>query len=422
MILRLGFFLIFGFFQFASAASEINSQTIKFVDLATLVKEKNGHLKAEQMNISANESRTGHWARSFFPQISGAFGSEELKTGAQSSKGQEYWSIGASVNLFNGGRDRLEERLRSMELEYSKGEYNLSYIFNLREAQIAFWEISASQKLIDLRQEELKKNQEYLNSAKRRVGAGLTTKADVVQFELHKSKLEQEIEQIHLRVDEAKSRLGAILSINDAHGIELNDELPRSIALEVAPMQPQDQIEIKQNQKAQSIEMLRSQSEGRWWLPQLDLYASHGIPALSHEEDRALLNEKETLTGVRLTLDLGKGWGSQAEKKARDFKAKSLGYKVEQKMLELRLLDQELRHDFAVSSKLFDDNEKIILKSSEFLKLTEVEYARGLRNGPDLLGAVRQYYEALEKSVGLRFSLLKTKASLQSLVSKDTQL
>jgi len=412
--------LMFVYFSlFAIAANGEKSQSIKFSDLATLVKEKNGYLKAEQSKISSKESRVGYLSRSFLPKVSSSLGSETFKTASKSSQSQEFWSVGTSVNLYNGGRDQLEENLRLKDLELSKGEYKVAYILQLREAQIAYWEIVSTLKLIELRREESKKNQELLSSAKRRLGAGLTTTADVLQFELHRSKLEQEIERLHLRLDEAKSRLGAILGISDSHGIELGDELPHTIVMDIESLQVSEQIELKQTARSQDIEAIKSQSEGRGWMPQLDLYASRGVPTLSDEESRAELKESESKAGVLLTFDLGKMWDSMAEKKALDFKGRALNQKKEQKSLELKLMDQELRHDFSVTSKILDESEKIIDKTSDFLKLTQAEYARGLRNGPDLLGALRQYHESLEASVNLKFSLLKTKAILTGVVSRD---
>ena len=125
------------------AENKKSPPTIKFVELASLVKENSLQIKSEQMNVSVNESRTGHLARSFLPQISGTVGSESLKTAAPTTQNNGFWSLGASLNIYNGGRDQIEDEVRKRDLEIAKGEQNISFAVGLRESQIAYWEIVA---------------------------------------------------------------------------------------------------------------------------------------------------------------------------------------------------------------------------------------------------------------------------------------
>lgn len=396
----------------------MNSVKVQFADIPKMIKEKSGNVKAAQMNVSANEERTGHLARSFLPQINGTIGHENFKVGDRRSENKEYWSVGASVNLYRGGKDQLANQIIEKQLRLSKTDFSLSYSQEMRVAQSTYWEIVALEKMTEFRIQELKKNQENLAAAKRRAGAGVTTNADAVQFELNKSKIEQEIEQLHLSIDECKNRLAVILGIENAHEMRVSEDFPKELPFVHGDLNLNEQLDLRSIRVSQELEHLRAKSEGRWWAPQLDLYASYGIPSLSDDESTALLNEKETVIGLKLSIDLGQGLTSHSESKAKKYEARGLEYKAAQKEREVALLDKEIRHDIAVSARLLAENEKNVAKAGELLKLTQNEYARGLKNGPDLLGAVRLYYETLERSVELNYKILKSHAELQSLVAK----
>ena len=60
------------------------------------------------------------------------------------------------------------------------------------------------------------------------------------------------------------------------------------------------------------------------------------------------------------------------------------------------------------------------IKTAEnFLKLTESEYARGVKNGPDMLEAVKTYYEFREKRIQYYRDYYSTQAEQESLLSED---
>lgn len=392
---------------------------IQFADIPKLIREKSGNVKAAQKTVLASEERTGFLTRSFLPQLKGSLGHENYKAGARDSLNQEYWSIDASMNLYRGGKDQLQSEVSDRQMRLSKIEFARTYAQELKVAQTTYWEIVALGKIIEFRREELKRNQENLISAKKRAGAGLTTNADAVQFELNRSKIEQEIEQLHLQSDQAKNRLATILDIESPHDLVAKDEFPKEYNSSYAELNVSEQLEIQGLRVAQDMEELRSKQEGRWWIPQLDLYASYGLPSLSNGEQIALSKEKETVVGIKMSIDLGQALVAHAESRAKELEAMGLKYKVLQKEREITLFEQEIRHDISVSKKLLGENEKNIEKAKEFLKLTQSEYTRGLRNGPDLLGAFRQYYDILERSVHLNYSILKAKIELQALTAKE---
>lgn len=399
---------------------ESSQKLISFGDLPKLVKEKNENIKAARVNVEAQEKRTGHFTRSFLPQVSANLGQEDFRADTIPARNQSYWRLNASVNLYRGGKDRFDEDIRETTVSIAEVDYSREYNQELQRAKKAFWGVVAVEKLIADRKEELKKNDENIKSARRRAGAGVTTTADAVQFELHKTLLIQNIKKLELEKDLNRNRLSVALGLDEHENIFIKDDFPRPSEQsdKINPLKVEEQLEIQSLRSKEKIDELRSDQSRRWWHPRVDLYASYGMPSLSDDLDRALAKEKEVVTGVLLSIDLGQGLNDSKESQAKKLEAKSASFRVAQKTREFVAVDHELRHDIRLLSELIVDVDKDVEKAAQFLKLTENEYTRGVKNGPDLLSAFQKFYEFRERRIGLYRNYFEAQAELESLLAK----
>ncbi|MFN8845464.1 MAG: TolC family protein [Bdellovibrionales bacterium] len=124
-----------------SWASNSAGQRIRYDDLKQLVLEKNENVESAKLHMKAQKDRTGRLVRSFLPQISATVGQEQFKTGSVKTENQEYWRLEASVNLYKGGRDHLEDKIRDSQLTLSQTFLSLEYQKELKEARLAYWKI-----------------------------------------------------------------------------------------------------------------------------------------------------------------------------------------------------------------------------------------------------------------------------------------
>lgn len=411
-------FFIFSAWPLSGWAKEPET-AISFSELPKLIQEKNENLKAARANAEAQQERTGHLARSFLPQISAQVGEEDFRTGSDPSKSQTFWRIGTSLNLYRGGRDGLDEDIRNAQLSVAKNEVVREFRDELRGAQIAFWDLVAIEKFIVFRKEELNRNDENLRSARRRSGAGVATNADAVQFELHQLTLEQEIKQLELKKDFSQNRLAVSLGLDEHENLIVKGDFPKIVSADLPAFSVQDQLDVKSLRAREKIEALRVNQASRWWHPKVDVYANYGLPSLSDDYERAQRKSQELAAGVRLSLDFGQSYNDVSEARAKRLEAKSNSYRAVHKAREALAADHELRHDIRLTGELILANEKSIEKARNFLRLTQAEYSRGLKNGPDLLGAFRQFYELQERSVQLNRDLLTSRTELEGLLVKE---
>jgi outer membrane protein TolC len=410
--------LIFLFMPIVALAK--GPRTIAYGDLPNLIREKNENLKAARASVEAQEKRTGHFGRSFLPRISANLGQEDFRTDSFASRSQSYWRLNASVNVYRGGRDLLDEKIRENTFEIAQVDYSREYQSEMQRAQSAFWSLVATEKLMADRKEEIQQNEENIKSSRKRAGAGVATAADAIQFELHHTTLVQNLKKLELERDAFMNRLSVVLGLDEHENITINQDFPSPSEMnsEFAAFSADTQLEIKSLRSKEDIEELRSKQSGRWWHPKVDLYAGYGLPSLSDGLTPAINKEKETVAGIVLSLDLGQGASDFREAQSKELEAKSAGFRAAQKTRELVAADHELRHDLRLLAELIKGSDKDIGRAKQFLTSTQGEYSRGVKNGPDLLSAFQKYYEFKERRIALYRNYYDAKAELEAILAK----
>lgn len=394
---------------------------VSFEELPKLIKEKNENVKAAEASLQARKERTGYLTRSFLPRISASAGTEEFKTDPLAAERKNYWQIKGEINIYRGGRDKLENDIRKSNESRAQAEYASEFSKELKEARDNYWRLIEISKLINDRKEALQRNEEFLKSSKRRAGAGVATSSDALQFELHRTLLNQELKKMTLEEDLLKNRLAVAIGHDDHKGLKVKgdfDHPPEEIQVPI--QEPNKNTEVQGLRALEISESLQKSKAYRWWHPRLDIYSAYGIPSLSDEYTRALNQEKEWTVGAVMTLDFGESIEDRKEGVAKGFEALAAKKRADHRLREVTAEDHELRHDLTLLHELIHDADKDIDKADRFLKLTQSEYSRGVKNGPDLLEAFKQLYEFRERRVGLYREYYTTQAELLALVGGDT--
>lgn len=409
-------------FPLSSLAQQASRQTklVTFEELPRLVREKNENVQAAQSTLRAEEKRTGYLTRSFFPHISANFGGEEFKTGSDPMERQAYWKVEAKLNVYRGGRDSIENSVRGTNVRIAGSSFSREFQQELKEARQTYWKLIATTKLISDRKEGLEKNDMNLKSAQRRAGAGVATTADALQFELQKTLLTQELKKLQLQQDLLRNQLSVAIGLDEHEGLRVDSDFPHpDEELKVAEIRPENNLEVKVLRERENAASLKRSQASRWWHPKIDIYSSYGLPSLSDEYTRAVRRDREWAAGIRIGLDLGEGFEMRNEAGANALDAESLQRRAAHKARETVAADHELRHDLKLLHELIHDADKNIEKTEKFLKLTEDEYRRGVKNGPDLLGAFNQLYEFRGRRTDLYRDYHENHAELIALLANE---
>lgn len=399
---------------FANAQNAPREGKVLFSELPQLIKEKNEKVQASELLVAASKKRTGFLVRSFLPEIALRTGNQSAKLGSASTEQRDYWSADAQLNIYRGSRDRIEEKIRDSKAQASGAEYVREYQTELREAKKTYWQIVANEKILAELQDALKTNKENIQSAKRRSGAGVTTNADAVQFELENTTLTQNLKKLILEQDLLKSRLAVAIGHPNHEAMLVESEFahpPESIDPSLASGQKNPDTEVLRIEE--NLHFLKRDKASRWWVPSVDLYATYRRPTFLESDTRALARENELVAGIQVSMNLGAGFEDAAIKSAEDLEAQASSKRLSYTLQTAQATKHELSHDLKLLHELIHDADKDVERSTDFLKLTKNEYSRGVKNGPDLQEAFSKFYEFKNRRTELYRLYYQTLADLE---------
>lgn len=392
---------------------------VNYDNLATMVREKNGNAEAARKSVTAAKERRGHLRRSFFPQLELKAGREDAKVGTAPEQMLGYWSAEAKINVYRGGRDRIEDDIIASKIAAATSQAVWDFNLELKAARQNYWRLLANRLMLADIKAAIERNEEHIRSAKRRSGAGVATAADSVQFEIERTALRHALKRLEHEDDVLSNRLSTLIGLPDHKNLVIADRFPHPPEAEFQEREilPSRNPEVAHIQDLAQSEFLRSKQAGRWYLPKIDVYGRYGVPALSEDYSLAIQRDKQMIAGVSVSLDLGQSFQNQADKTAQRLDAQALEAKRAQKSRTVIAEAHELQHDLRLMHELLHDAESDIKKATEFLSLTRNEYARGVKNGPDLQEAVSKLFEIKKRTIELNLEYQIAKTDLEALTA-----
>lgn len=372
--------------------------TLKFQDLRGLIESRNERVRAKTKALEAAGEREGALVRSFLPTAEIHAAHENFKKGPLPSRTQPTYGVEVRVNLYNGGRDQLEDERHSLGSQRKRFESAQTLAEEIGKAREAYWRVVYLRDYIELLKEARRNSAESLKAAQRRVRSGVATETDRVEFEMQDIDLKRELERSELEQNNQIRTLKVILGIDPGTDLEFSDGLKHEHDWEMALKHTEaDHAFLIQPAELQAKEYESlGQIQRRSWLPKIDAFAAYSQFNQRAEEDFSKADDRqENVVGLRLTINLFDGLhgyheGSAllSEGAAAKAEAKYVRQEVEAhlhgEIEELRLLHNQVH-----------EAEENIKRAERYHRLTQSEYVRGVKNSPDMLGAT-------EKLIGMR--------------------
>ncbi len=399
-------FLIFCLFT-----ATAHGQAITFESLNALLETRNARVAAAKATLSASQEREGYFARSFLPAIK-LEGSQEAFTLGTIQKKQPAYGAEATLNIFNGGRDYLEERVRELESAKREAQEKKVFFEELEKARIAYWQILYLQEKIILLKNTLSINQQNLSVANRRIKSGIATDSDRFEFEMQQIGLEQELQEAVVELQSQKRALHLLLGISVKDPLDFPEKISHDHNYEsTLTHQPQNHTFLLQENllSAEQNYLVASNHRRAWW-PKLDAFASF-YQYNQREKDSPLAKDrKETAWGLRVSLSLSAGLESMREAASliHEANAKALLTDLEERELETHeqneLAEMKLLHEQVHGA------EENILRAERYYRLTQSEYGRGVKNSLDILSASEKLFQTQHKRLEIlrKFQVAKT--------------
>lgn len=393
---------------------------LDFQDLESLVKNRNKKVSASVIELRGMEQRTGYLKRSFIPTGEAWVGQERFKTGNFGTMTEPLYSLRANLNLYRGGRDSLEENSRMAQKNNTAIQSEQVYQEELFEVRELYWNLIYYREIYKLYEDARKKNEVNLDRAKRRVSAGLATSVDSLEFEISETQLNQDLARITVSMATLQRRISAVIGLDPETLYETIEEIPHDHA-DQTPSLTMD-FNLFRDVRLEMTNSMDFEARGkiakRWWTPSFDLY---GESILYNYRERTFNKQNDQVDnalGFRLSFNFD-GLQMKYDGQALEAKSQASKLRAEQIKMEAEAAFNTAKQELALLHDLIHVGEKNVSKGAEYLRRTQEEYSRGVKNSPDVLSANLKQLEFRRRFAELRRDYAIAKAQIGSLMASS---
>jgi outer membrane protein len=371
---------------------------ISFENLKLLLDGRSSRLQAAEIEREAALERKGSLGRSFLPKIELHAAQESFQSSVQPWKSEPSFGAEINLNLFNGGRDRLENQIRDLHVERKTVQVQQVAADELQMLRKLYWETVYNLDKIDQIEAAIKVNGANMSAAVKRIRSGVATESDRVEFEMNAVDLDRELAEAKLKLANQTREFVILLSFNLSDKLTFPSRLEHSHDFEAAlKHEARDHEFLYKDDELKSQEgELAAEKHRRSWWPEVDAFAAYNDYSQRIESAGPDISNdatNETVIGIRMKMGFGEIFGgtreaaalakeASADKKRADLKRREAEAHLESELGELRLL-----HDQIHSA------EENVVRAERYYKLTQSEYGRGVKNSPDVLGASEKLFE-----------------------------
>lgn len=405
-------------------AQESGVPVLRYEDIPRFIREKNEAVRGTEAAVSGAKLRTGYLGRSYFPQVNLSGGSERFQRGDFNPSPQPYGGIEATVNLYRGGKDSLEEEIRVSQARSHQALAQATYQKELSNAQVLYWDMVYSRELIAILTDAFKLNEQGLQSAERRFRRGLVTRTDIAEFEIYRGRIREEIESLEHENELTSIQLRSLLGFEDSGLVRVAEERighEHDEALVKKSFDGRSNPDLIYFQEQLAITDLQRAKASRWWLPTLEVYGGYFLNPLRERAFEITRDRTDLVAGVRLQFSLFDGLQAENEARALAVQTFALEKQNEQRGRSIRAQIKTTQGEMTHLHELLHNSEERIRLGKTYLNSTLEEYDRGVKNSPDLLSAIERWVSYEEQYVQRRRDYQRAKIRLTSLVAEEPQ-
>lgn len=404
----------------AVAHAEEQPVELTYANLESFLSKQNQTLSGSKQLTQAAEAKTGHLGRSYLPTLKLHAGGEIFQTGIYSPQTNPYGAIEASINVFRGGRDLLEDKARYAGFAASQASETKTWIHELSAARKLFWTLIHNREMIELIEKAQKKNQDLLASAVRRIQRGVGTETDRLEFGIHASQLKEDLESLTHGDLLIEMELSALLGFDSRQKFSTlgtiaheHDETILSASFDESR-----NAALRGLQAQKDIAAIQGEQWGRAWLPSVDVYAGYSLYTFRDRDYLSMADRYDAVVGIRLSMDLFDGLVSRSTASSFNIQALGLEQQEQQQRREKRasvhLKKEDLKHDH----ELIHSSEERIKDTEKYFARILDEYGRGVKNSLDVLSAHQKQLGFQKEYADRKRSYQLTKMELLALLGQ----
>lgn len=393
--------------QGSSASAEPLS--VGFDDLPRLVSSGNQGVLAGQAFADGAKAETGHLMRSFLPRVIAWGGGERFESGNIGTRTDPVAGVEGKLNLFRGGKDSLEEKIRRGQADIAKTELKRRGLEALNRARELYADALYYREGLSTLTDALSRTSGFSGAVRKKVEAGLVAESDPLELEIFRDRIKQQRALLEEDYEHSVNDLKVVLGLPLKTNLRL---VTSKIKTSDWTLDPETHPEVLTLKEKTSIAHLKKKQASRWWAPSLDVYGGYSLEPYREREYADLNNRDDIVGGVRVSMDLFDGLDGASRSRSYGHQERGYALETEQRRRELEAHHERLVHELKTRNKLIGLLNQNIVRGRRYLDMSIDEYGRGIRSSSELFTALREHVEERQRLAETNRDYVRIKSEL----------
>ena len=404
---RLGVLLLVFLTSQSGFADHPNEGALVLDSLIAEALDRNLELQVAKSRLAAAQALEASSRSAFLPELSIEGGQLETKFSAERNSSTPVYGK-LEWNLYRGGKDESTLKIRRTEAELARKQVDIFKAKIERDVARMYYEQQFFLEAISLKEKALAMNADQMKLAKAKNQSGFTSTADVIEFDLREATLRSDVKRLEQERSDQSRRMSVLIGREAPTGdLLVKGHLSR---LKIKPDLNQvlsalsnSNPDLVEAQVQKELALREHQIVGGSYLPQVDIEGKYGKIAT---EERAIPDTNGYSAFLKVKIPLFSGMSTRHGRAATSARIMERDSNLSQKARVVHADATSLFAKFSSIQERLDLEERTLVRSEEYYKITLGEYRRGIKNSPDMVGASERLIDARIRNLELRKDLL----------------
>lgn len=329
-------------------------------------------------------------------------------------------SLSSSYDLFTGFRRGAELRRARANTASAEAAAVVSRFSVILETKTSFFNVQRQGELVEVAQGTVKRSEEALAAAQRRMQVGTATRSDVLRAQLDLNNAKQSLLNAQTQQRNASYELGALTGVTGPAGVRVDSlAVPRALPMsdaEIVRLAEQNAPSVQTAEAALDAARASSSVSRATYLPTLRLSSG-----MDWSNQQARLDNWRDSWNLRLSMSypLFNNLARENNVAVADANVRNAQATMAAAQRQVRADAQRLLGDLRLAEQQVTLATEGLAVAQEDLRVNQERYRLGMATILDLLLSQNSLRSALSDLVGARYDYEIARAQLEALIGRQ---